>query len=232
MYPDSPFAIPHGSFQSPVPIPAGDPDGSPSRTFTLACSWLPYIRGALAQLLLQATWDTDDPAALNLVQARAATLISMFDECSSAPIYPFACPYAWDTSESEMGWSAVDYAGCTTYALWDGNGFEAVHVAGCVDPGWQAQIWLDVSDLHIDTVTIVYTSVGNIAFECANKNGSDDVAGGTWPAGTERTASFVVNRDRTGVRIIATNDPFDSSGADFKLNSITLTGYKSTPGCP
>jgi len=57
---------------------------------TVSCQWLPYIRGALYQLLLQYTWTQDDPALVALAQQRANSLISFFDECSSADI-PFAC---------------------------------------------------------------------------------------------------------------------------------------------
>jgi len=90
--PDSPFAVPKGSFPDPLPLPTEDPDASPGLTVTVACSWLPYVRGALQQLLLQSTWKTSDPDQLLLAQQRAFNLIDLFQECSTA-VLPFACPY-------------------------------------------------------------------------------------------------------------------------------------------
>jgi hypothetical protein len=92
LFPDSPYAEATGTFKRPVLPPTVDPDASPNRTFTIACEWLPYIRGSLQQLLLQSTWKVDNEAQLILAQARAQTLISMFTECSEVRL-PFACPY-------------------------------------------------------------------------------------------------------------------------------------------
>ena len=89
MFRDAPWAPAKGSFGTPVVPPSVDPDASPNRTFTISCQWLPFIRGALLQLLLQATWKAEGDD-LTLAQQRAMTLISMFDECSQAYI-PFAC---------------------------------------------------------------------------------------------------------------------------------------------
>ncbi len=91
MYPDREYADARGSYGSPVPVPPMDPDASPTFTVSVNCFWLAYIRGALQQLLLQATWATDDPAVLLLAQQRAFTLIAMFEECVG--ILPFACSY-------------------------------------------------------------------------------------------------------------------------------------------
>lgn len=98
MFPDREYASPRGSYGRPVPVPTSDPDASPTFTLSVNCAWLAYIRGALQQLLLQATWDTDDPATLLLAQQRAATLIAMFEECPGVPA-PFACDYDLRTSD-------------------------------------------------------------------------------------------------------------------------------------
>jgi hypothetical protein len=100
MYPDSPFAVPKGSFGSPVPVPDFDPDQYPTIAISINCQWLAYIRGALQQLLLQTTWKTDDPAVLALAQQRAFDLIAMFVECGSG--VPYACHY--DFFSSDEGW--------------------------------------------------------------------------------------------------------------------------------
>lgn len=114
MFPDSPYAGPTGTFKKPVLPPTVDPGASPTRTFTISCQWLPYIRGALQQLLLQSTWDVPDEAGLILAQARAWTLISMFDECTSF-VPPFACPYDWSGATSE-GWLLDDVFGTIGYS--------------------------------------------------------------------------------------------------------------------
>lgn len=78
MWPDSPFAKPVGSFRYPVPLVAVDPDVNPDVTVCFRREWLPYIIGSLQQLLLQSTWDTRDPDALNRAQGQAQLLVSMF----------------------------------------------------------------------------------------------------------------------------------------------------------
>jgi len=78
MYPDSNFARPVSSFRRPAPITSVDPDDNPDLTVCFRREWLPYIIGSLRQLLLQTTWDTSDPDALNKAQGQAQLLISMF----------------------------------------------------------------------------------------------------------------------------------------------------------
>jgi len=101
MYPDTSYAGGRGSFLRPVPIPSGQPDATPNKSITVACEWLPYVRGALQQLLLQATWQTDDPAALLDIQGRVSNLIDLFSECSSS-VLPFTCD--WDYTLSDGSW--------------------------------------------------------------------------------------------------------------------------------
>lgn len=78
MFPNSPYAHPVGSFRVPVDPPTTEPDGSPLVTVRINSSWLPYIRGALQQLLLQSTWNADE-TALELVQERVYRLFRAFD---------------------------------------------------------------------------------------------------------------------------------------------------------
>jgi len=92
------------SFNSPLPLPAQDPDGEPTISVTVACSWLPYIRGALYQLTQQWSWPQDSAAELALAQARAQTLIAMFEECDDT-IPPIACGYNFTVSNA--GWEAI-----------------------------------------------------------------------------------------------------------------------------
>lgn len=83
MFPDSVFARPVSSFNTPVPPPTSDPDAGPSVSVCVSTEWIAYIIGALKQLLLQTTWQTTDPDLLNQTQGRVFNLIDMF---SSAPI--------------------------------------------------------------------------------------------------------------------------------------------------
>lgn len=99
MYPDQDYASSRGSFAFPVVPPTVDADSSPGLTLTVACAWLPYIRGALYQLLLQATWDTD-AAGLALTQARVWNLIDLFVECSTS-VLPFSCPYDFTAAQGD-----------------------------------------------------------------------------------------------------------------------------------
>lgn len=107
MYPDEPFAEGRGSFLRPVPPWTKDPGATPSKTVTIPCQYLPYVRGALQQLLLQSTWQTDDPALLLLSQQRAFGLIALFTECDEADV-PFACPYDFVEADGH-GWTNRDF---------------------------------------------------------------------------------------------------------------------------
>lgn len=78
MYPDSPFAHPTGSFHTPQPIPANDPDKGKLVQVCFHPDWLPYILGSLEQLLLQTTWDAATPDDLRAAQMRANQLIYLF----------------------------------------------------------------------------------------------------------------------------------------------------------
>jgi len=112
MFQDAPYAPSRGSFTSPVAPPIVDPDASPTISVAINCSWVPFIVGALQQLVLQATWKTDDPVALTLAQQRAMTLIALFMDavvaegspCGGA-IIPFACSYFFELRPD--GWSVI-----------------------------------------------------------------------------------------------------------------------------
>ena len=85
MFLDSGFAPPVPAFPFPVALVNTDPDAEPLVSVCFNKQWLPYVVTCLYQLVLQATWDTSDPDALNLVQARAMTLISMFIQGCNPP---------------------------------------------------------------------------------------------------------------------------------------------------
>lgn len=78
MFPNSPFASPTSSFNHPVPLVGTDPDADPLVCVTFNKSYIPYIVGALQQLLLQSTWSTNDLNAIDLQQMRVFDLIYLF----------------------------------------------------------------------------------------------------------------------------------------------------------
>jgi hypothetical protein len=78
MFGYNPFAVPISSFQRPVPLVLVDPDDEPNYSVCFRSEWLPYILGALEQLLLQTTWRTDDIDALKQQQDRSRLLIEQF----------------------------------------------------------------------------------------------------------------------------------------------------------
>jgi hypothetical protein len=86
----SPFAVPVGSFQAPVPLPQTDPTQGQLFYVGINCEWMPYVAGALSQLQLQTTWATTDPTALADVQNRAAMLIALFN-CAILPTIEQLC---------------------------------------------------------------------------------------------------------------------------------------------
>lgn len=112
MWPDQRYAPARGSFERPVPVPTSEPDATPTRTVSVSCQWLPYVRGALQQLLLQATWQTDDPGTLLLTQQRVFNLIDLFSECEGGP--GLACPFDFTAgAASDGGFVPVTQAGIT-----------------------------------------------------------------------------------------------------------------------
>lgn len=89
VYHKTPYSKPTASFNQPVVAPDVDPSGGDTRTITVNCAWLPFIRGSLQQLLLPSTWSQAGPP-LTLTKKRVFNLIDLFSECSSATV-PFFC---------------------------------------------------------------------------------------------------------------------------------------------
>jgi hypothetical protein len=80
MFPNSAYNHPAGTFAVPNTPPGVDPLADPTTTVSVNCEWLPLIRGALTQLLLQSTWNVtgDD---LGVVQSQVWRLINLFAGC-------------------------------------------------------------------------------------------------------------------------------------------------------
>jgi microcystin-dependent protein len=90
------------SFQWPVPPPGAEPDAEPLRYLCVSEAWLPYVLGALQQLLQSSAWDTDDPAVLALTLQRADELLARtMADCPMIPPGTIAnfggstCPDGW-----------------------------------------------------------------------------------------------------------------------------------------
>jgi len=84
MYPAGGFPVPVGSFTEPVDPPGVDPTAGPLVYVGINCAWLPYITGALTQLLLQSTWNFSTLAELENVRGQATDLMNLFN-CARLP---------------------------------------------------------------------------------------------------------------------------------------------------
>lgn len=143
------------NFRRPLPLPVQDPDGSPTVSVEIACSWLPYIRGALLALVLQYTWPQDDPAAVYLAQQRAMSLIAMFAECPDA-LPPIACDY--DFTLTDGGWTPISPYSSGAYS--SGVGWQSIHI----DANSQAWAYLekDLTTPNVLTeVRLTYDATGS-----------------------------------------------------------------------
>ena len=78
MFLETDFPAPVPSFQFPVPLEAADPGKPPYVCVKFNVSYLPYVLGALLQLALKATWDTDDQTAMDGQIGRINDLIYIF----------------------------------------------------------------------------------------------------------------------------------------------------------
>lgn len=77
MWNPSSFRQQQGSFVEPVPIPAADPMSPPFVCIQVNQEWLPYVIGALMQLVQPTSWLHSTEAELQEVLARATDLIGV-----------------------------------------------------------------------------------------------------------------------------------------------------------
>jgi hypothetical protein len=96
MYPNSPYAVPVGSFRVPVVPPSADVTDN-LITVAISKDWLPFVLGAMKQLLLETTWVVETPEVLDVVQAKAFNLIQML----ATPVKAQECG---DCECDEMTW--------------------------------------------------------------------------------------------------------------------------------
>ena len=91
MFGDSPFAEPTSSYNQPVPPVQADPTDNPIVYIPINKQYIPYIAGALQQLLLQAAYPSDiSTDDLNLVQSRWMDAISIVGNALSLVLAQFS----------------------------------------------------------------------------------------------------------------------------------------------
>jgi len=71
-----PYAHPVSSFVNPVVPPEGEPDEGEVISVCFNVNYLPFVLGALSQLLLQTTWKTETPEDTRVTQQRMSGLIT------------------------------------------------------------------------------------------------------------------------------------------------------------
>lgn len=186
MFPDQEYAPARGSFQHPVLPPSTDPRDSPTKSVEINCQWLPYIRGALQQLVLQATWVPTDVGFTD-IQMRAMTLISLFDECDES-ILPIACPYDWESALSELGWTVFCDVPHGCIGVFSGSAFESTSVG-------------DFNQLQIISPTVAAPLVTSATFTYTSAQ-PVQVQWGTWDGSTLNLINgTILGPSGTGVSI-------------------------------
>lgn len=238
MWPDADYAPSRGSFLRPVPPPSQEPGASPTKTVEVNCQWLPYIRGALMQLLLQATWVSTD-ADLSLTQGRVWNLIDLFAECDSA-FLPIACPYPFEGGD-QGGWVVghrTDSNGCSgDAAQWTGTAFESCRIN---PPGYQQLGVNKCLGQRLDAVTLVVTTASPFSYEvyaypaCLPTPGTPTLvcAGGS-SDGVDVRVTCAAGIDCGMLLIILTNSPADGSiNVPILLTEVDLILENSSGACP
>ena len=240
MFQDEDYAGPTSSFNHPVDMPTSEPGSAPTKTLSINCEWLPVIRGALQQLVLQSTWRTHDPAALTLVQMRAMTLISLFDECGTE-LLPVACPYDFFNDESMDGWLTFNGPCVIPEANWTGAGWtsNSTSSGGCLPHYNQLCIARQVNS-HVIAVRCLITTVSNVSLDVFARTSTFPPAGpatalghATAGPGTFQEIEILCDNDVTQLQVVLTNDPTDGSvDTQIALYKVEVD-YKAPLGeCP
>jgi len=102
---NNPLPFPKGSFNQKVVPPDDDPDAGEQTSVCFSLAWLPYVLGALDQLLLPYQWE-GDTATIQLAQDRANLLKQLFATpvCATEMV---DTPY-WDDSEDVGDEASID----------------------------------------------------------------------------------------------------------------------------
>jgi hypothetical protein len=95
-----------------LPLPGVFPSQAPAVYIAVNPAWLPYIVGALSQMMHPAYWDTNNDAALTVVQCQVSELLSLVGNASSVLVPMFqlsgldALQYSTDGGQT---WQDVGY---------------------------------------------------------------------------------------------------------------------------
>ena len=117
MWVDLPNWQPVSSFVEPVAPVDTDVDAAPLVCLQLNASWLPYIVGALMQLIQPTTWDTSDPTVLANMQQQALTLMELVGTAEGCSMLTFQFDSACNLQFSNDGGTTwTDVPGWPTYA--------------------------------------------------------------------------------------------------------------------
>jgi len=93
-----------GSFSIPVAPPGVSPRAEPLVYVGINCAWMPYITGALTQLLLESTWRVNSREELEIVRGQATDLMNLFN-CAILPTLQELCA-------QPLGGCGEDCMGC------------------------------------------------------------------------------------------------------------------------
>jgi hypothetical protein len=76
------YPVPSPSFEYPVTAPDSEANDSPLAVICVSRAWIPYISGAVLQLLLQSTWSGDE-STVTLALGRATDVLSAINSQTS-----------------------------------------------------------------------------------------------------------------------------------------------------
>lgn len=116
MWPERFLPTPVGSFVESVVPPTTDPSDEPLVCVSFNASWLPYVLGALSQLMNPASWETPDDNALQTTLSAATELLFMVGQGGNCVTYELrftaACGLEFSTDGGTTWTGVTDW---TTY---------------------------------------------------------------------------------------------------------------------
>ena len=138
MWNPTPGWQPASSFQQPVVPPDAEPDDTPAVSVCFAQAWLPYVIGALMQLIQPTTWDTTDPTVLQTALERATALQEMFGTAEGC------MQIRWHDGNCSLQISTDNGATWTNVSGWPDPGPpDCLHPMLRIDVGGNLQITYD-----------------------------------------------------------------------------------------
>lgn len=184
MFQNSPYAHGVPSFQLPVTPPSNGWDQPPLIQVCLSEEWAAYVAGALKQLLLQSTWDTDSPNYIDFLQQNAFSLISQFQGGVTDSICPPPpCPEInWIVDVTATGgFEGSDGMGCFVVKFRQGQDNTGGYTAALVKDvatvsGLEVNSFNQVGGnyVRLDIVSIDVTAINLSITDCLNNVNTDN----------------------------------------------------------